>query len=159
MIQNTSVLAIGVKYLPSMPVSVRIGKKTIRMITTAKVAERTTLPAPEIICSSICFGESVLPRNDLPYMWARIPSTITIEPSTTMPKSMAPRLIRLAETLNKRIRMKAKSMASGMTDATIRPARIFPRKTINTRNTMTAPSTRLRITVEMLRLTSSDRFR
>ena len=46
MIQNTSVLAMGVKYLPSIPVSVRMGKNTISMIITANVAERTTLPAP-----------------------------------------------------------------------------------------------------------------
>lgn len=159
MMQNTSVLAIGVKYFPSMPVSVRIGKKTIRMMITAKVAERTTLPAPAMICSSICLWESFRPRFWRLYRWARIPSTITIEPSTTMPKSMAPRLIRLAETPNTRMRMKAKSIASGMTDATIRPARTLPRKTISTTKTMIAPSIRLRITVDMLRFTSSERFR
>ena len=126
---------------------------------TAKVAERTTLPAPAMICSSIILRESVVPRFWRLYRWARMPSTITIDPSTTMPKSMAPRLIRLAETPNSRMRMKAKSIASGMTDATISPARTFPRKRIRTRKTMIAPSIRLRITVEMLRLTSSERFR
>ena len=84
---------------------------------------------------------------------------ITMEPSTTIPKSMAPRLIRLADTPKMRIRMKPKSMARGMTEATIMLARTLPRNSISTTNTMMAPSTRLYITVEMLRLTSSERFR
>ena len=44
--QNTSVFAIGVKYFPSIPFNVRMGKKTIRIINTAKVAERATPEAP-----------------------------------------------------------------------------------------------------------------
>ena len=82
-----------------------------------------------------------------------------MEPSTTIPKSMAPRLIRLAVTLKRRIMMNAKSIASGMTEATISPARTLPRKIISTRKTMMAPSIRLLTTVEMFRLTSSERFR
>ena len=39
--------------------------------------------------------------------------------------------------------MNANSMANGMTEATISPARTLPKKTINTRNTMIAPSIRL----------------
>ena len=65
MIQNTSVFAIGVKYLPSMPPRVRIGKKTIRMISTAKVALRTTLPAPRSTSRSISSRVSSLPMNRL----------------------------------------------------------------------------------------------
>ena len=88
-----------------------------------------------------------------------MPSTMTMEPSTTIPKSMAPRLIRLADTPKTRIRIKPKSKASGMTEATITEALTLPRKSISTTNTMSAPSIRLRTTVDMLRLTSSDRFR
>ena len=39
--------------------------------------------------------------------------------------------------------MNANNIANGMTEATISPARTLPRKTINTRNTMIAPSIRL----------------
>ena len=68
-------------------------------------------------------------------------------------------LMSLADTPNTRIRIKAKSIANGITEATINPARTLPRNRINTKNTIMAPSTRLRITVEMLRFTSSERFR
>ena len=63
MIQKTNVLAIGVKYLPSMPLNVKIGKKTIKMISTAKVAERTTLPAPASTSAAISSAVSVRPCN------------------------------------------------------------------------------------------------
>ena len=76
-----------------------------------------------------------------------------------MPKSIAPKLIRLADTPNIRIRMKPKSMASGMTEATISPALTLPRKTISTMKTMNAPSMRFFTTVEMLRFTNSVRLR
>ena len=66
MIQNTSVFAIGVKYLPSIPVSVRIGKNTISIISTAKVALLTTLPAPFSTSASISSLVNVLPIMFLP---------------------------------------------------------------------------------------------
>lgn len=49
--QNTSVLAMGVKYFPSIPFNVRMGKKTIRIINTAKVAERATPIQRQISCN------------------------------------------------------------------------------------------------------------
>ena len=61
MMQNTSVLAIGVKYLPSMPVSVNIGKNTIRIIITAKVELFTTFTAPASTSWFISLAVSVLP--------------------------------------------------------------------------------------------------
>ena len=158
MIQNTSVWAMGVKYFPSMPVRVRIGKKTIRMIRTANVALRTTFEAPLATSASISSCVSFL-RSPRPYRWARMPSRITIEPSTTIPKSMAPKLMRLADTPKMRIRINPNNMANGMTEATISPARILPKNSIKTTKTMRAPSTKFRITVEMFRLTSSERFR
>lgn len=42
-----------------------------------------------------------------------MPSRITIEPSTTIPKSIAPRLIRLADTPNTLMSMNPKSIAHG----------------------------------------------
>ena len=84
---------------------------------------------------------------------------ITIEPSTTIPKSMAPRLIRLAETPKIRIMINAKSMAKGMTEATMSPALTLPRKMMSTTKTINAPSMRLYTTVEIFLFTSSERLR
>ena len=63
--QNTRVLAIGVKYFPSIPVKVNIGKNTIRMMNTANVADRTTLEAPFSTSASISFADKVRPLNFL----------------------------------------------------------------------------------------------
>ena len=60
MMQNTRVCAIGVKYLPSMPVSVRIGKNTMSIISTAKAALFITLLAPSFTIISFVF-----PLDDL----------------------------------------------------------------------------------------------
>ena len=62
-------------------------------------------------------------------------------------------------TPKQRIRMNANSIANGMTEATIMPARTLPKKIISTTKTIKAPSTKLRITVETLRLTNSERFK
>ena len=110
----------------------------MRMMSTAKAAPFITLAAP-CFTTSVLFSEAE--ERSAPY--ANIPSIITIEPSTTIPKSMAPKLIRLADTPKMRIRMKAKSIDRGITDATISPARTLPRKMMSTKNTITAPSIRL----------------
>ena len=52
-------------------------------------------------------------------------STITTAPSTIMPKSSAPRLIRLALTLLVNMPVKVNSIASGITIAVISAARIL----------------------------------
>ena len=67
--------------------------------------------------------------------------------------------MRFADTPNILIRINPKSIAIGITDATMTLALTFPRKSISTTKTMSAPSMRLLITVEMLRLTSSERLR
>ena len=64
--QNTSVFAIGVKYFPSIPFRVRMGKNTIRMMKTANVAERTTPEAPFSTSSSISVFDKVRPFSLLP---------------------------------------------------------------------------------------------
>ena len=51
-------------------------------------------------------------------------STIITAASTTIPKSMAPRLMRLAEMPKYFMPIRANSMASGMIELTINPARI-----------------------------------
>ena len=73
-------------------------------------------------------------------------------PSTINPKSIAPKLIRFADTPKTFIIAKAKSRESGMAEATINPALIFPRKTISTKITINAPSIRFVSTVLIARL-------
>ena len=72
-------------------------------------------------------------------------------PSTMMPKSMAPRLIRLAHTPVRRIRIKAKSRDSGMSEAVMMPPRMLPKSSTSTKTTMSAPSMRLRAMVDVVR--------
>ncbi len=55
--------------------------------------------------------------------------------------------------------MIANNMESGMTEATKKPARKFPRNSTSTKITINAPSTRLVITVEMELLTIFVRSR
>ena len=68
-------------------------------------------------------------------------------PSTSNPKSNAPKLIRFPLTPNKFIKIKANNMESGITDATTSPARRFPKKRIKTKMTIKAPSNKLVATV------------
>ncbi|MNE25381.1 hypothetical protein D3C80_1187100 [compost metagenome] len=60
---------------------------------------------------------------------------------------MAPKLIRFPETPKKFINVIAKSIASGITDATTNPARRFPNNNTNTKITIKAPSARFFETV------------
>ena len=76
-------------------------------------------------------------------------STIITAPSTMSPKSKAPRLIRFPETPKMFIMIMAKSIASGITEATNSPARKFPRKSTSTKTTISAPSNRFFSTVPM----------
>src|SRR3989304_5238620 len=55
-------------------------------------------------------------------------STITTLPSTIIPKSMAPSVMRLAESRSQCIPRKENSMESGITTATMRAAREFPKE-------------------------------
>ncbi len=76
-------------------------------------------------------------------------STITTAPSTIMPKSSAPRLIRLALTLLVNIPVKVNNIARGITIAVINAARMLPRNRNNTATTSSAPSKRFFFTVAM----------
>ena len=70
-------------------------------------------------------------------------------PSIIKPKSSAPKLIRLPLTPNKFISIIAKSIASGITDATINPALTLPKKSTRMNITISAPSSRFFSTVLM----------
>ena len=74
-------------------------------------------------------------------------STMITAESTIMPKSIAPSDMRLPSMPNAFIMPKAKSMLSGMTDATTSPARQLPRNSTSTNMTMSPPSMRLRAIV------------
>ncbi|MNL00965.1 hypothetical protein D3C87_1214170 [compost metagenome] len=86
-----------------------------------------------------------------------VASTTINAPSTISPKSIAPKLIKLALTPNKRIIPNAKSMDNGIAEATIKPARRLPKKMTKTKITISAPSIKFFSTVPMARLTKSVR--
>ena len=65
------------------------------------------------------------------------------------PKSMAPRLNKLAAIPAGTIMLPANSMESGIATATIRPARRLPRNTNKTTMTSNAPANRLCSTVRI----------
>ena len=68
-------------------------------------------------------------------------------PSTINPKSNAPKLIRLPLTPKIFIIIMAKNIANGITDATNKPARKFPKKSTRIKMTIKAPSMRFLVTV------------
>ena len=140
-----TVNAIGRNILPSIPVRARIGTYTRMMMLTARVmGRRTSRPA----ASTVARRSSRL-RTGLSASRRRMLSIMTTDPSTNNPKSMAPRLIRLPESPACIMPVKAISMARGMADATIRPARRSPRKRNSTATTSRPPSSRLLRTVVM----------
>ena len=77
-------------------------------------------------------------------------STMTTAPSMMMPKSSAPRLIKLALILLPAIPEMVNSMDNGMTIAAITAARKFPRNTNRTIMTSKAPRTRFSVTVSIV---------
>ena len=86
-------------------------------------------------------------------------STTTTAASTSMPMAIAspPRLIRLADMPNWRIRMKVTSAASGRVSATTRAARKLPRNSTSSTTTSTMASSRARDTVPTARSTRLPR--
>jgi hypothetical protein len=78
-----------------------------------------------------------------------VASTIITAPSTIIPKSIAPKLIRFPLTPNAFIKITANSIDNGITEATIKPARRFPRNKIRTKITINAPSSKFLVTVPM----------
>ena len=70
-------------------------------------------------------------------------STMMTAASTISPKSMAPRLIRFADTPNRFIPMIATSIDNGITLLTINPARSWSKNRNKTKTTSTPPCSRL----------------
>ena len=70
-------------------------------------------------------------------------------PSTIKPKSIAPRLIKLAETPKICIIANAKRRHNGITEATIKPALKLPRSKTKIKTTINPPSIKFFSTVEM----------
>ena len=90
-------------------------------------------------------------------MRCTIASTIITAPSTISPKSIAPKLMRLPLTPNKFIKIMAKSIAKGITEATISPALKFPNSNTNTNTTISPPSIKFFSTVPIALFTNSVR--
>ncbi|MNY19762.1 hypothetical protein D3C86_1532090 [compost metagenome] len=84
-------------------------------------------------------------------------STMTTAPSTMMPKSSAPRLIRLALMPAATMPVNVNSIDNGITIAVISAARRLPRNRNSTATTSAAPSSRFFLTVAMALSTSTVR--
>ena len=113
--------------------------------TPNRLGLRTSAAASRTIA---CLGR-------VPPSWAsrrtQFSTMMTLE-STIRPKSMAPRLIRLADKLVASMMLTAKSIDRGIARATIRPPLRLPSITRSTTMTRTPPATRLCITVPRVRL-------
>ena len=149
---------MGRNILPSVPCRVSTGRKTTVMIAMPKTIGRATCFAD----FSIITCRSTLLRgrpSSCPFSDSRLmlDSVITTEPSTMIPKSIAPRLRRLAAIANSYIPMMAKSMARGITAATNSPARRLPKRTKRINTTRIAPAIKLCLTVRMTWAVSSVR--
>ncbi len=138
-----------------MPERVRIGMYTIKMIISPNAADFLILVAA-VVTSFSKFSEPLSLFGDKKLILNSIASITITDPSTTRPKSIAPRLIRLAETPKTSIHPKAKSIERGMTEAVISPARQFPIKSTSTNMTMIPPSKRFTATVLMVLFTRID---
>ena len=86
-------------------------------------------------------------------------STMTTAPSTTMPKSSAPKESRLAGMCLKLRQMAANSRENGMVSATIKAPRALPRNRNRIRATSAMPSVRLCSTVCVVKCTRLLRSR
>ena len=74
-----------------------------------------------------------------------------------IPKSIAPKLIKLASTLNKYIMDKANNKLKGITEATTSPERRLPSNKTTTKTTMRQPKSRFSTMVKVVRPMSSER--
>ena len=153
---NITVCAIGLNILPSMPTKAKIGMYTIKMMISPKAAELLIFIAAIFTCSFICAAVNFLPAKPV-CKRCTMASVIITAPSTIRPKSMAPKLIRLAEIPNTFIIEIANSIANGMTEATIRPARQLPSISTRIKTTIRPPSNRLVLTVPIAVATNLSR--
>ena len=84
-------------------------------------------------------------------------STMITAPSMMMPKSMAPKLIKLASTPKMYISESANNKQSGITDATTNPDLKFPSNRTTTKITIKQPRMRFSVTVKVVLAISSLR--
>ena len=84
-------------------------------------------------------------------------SMMMTAPSMMIPKSSAPRLMRLPEMPNQRMATKVISRARGIVKAVINAARMLPTSRSRMTATRIAPVTRLCSTVSSVALTSTER--
>ena len=142
---NNTVSAIGRNNLPSVPSSSKIGRKTTAMMSSPNmVGFRTSTAASRMILS--CFA-SPFSCDSFRIQF----STMMTELSTINPKSIAPRLIRLAVTPVNSITLVANNMESGIAKATIIPALKLPSMNNRTMTTSIPPSVKFVSTVLRVR--------
>ncbi len=154
----TTVKAIGWNSFPSTPVSAKIGRYTIMMMSWPNSSGRRA--SCEAAKTSWKRSLRVSGRPLWACAWARRRtqfSTITTAPSMMMPKSSAPRLMRLALMRWFTMPVKVNSIDSGITSAVMMAARMLPRNRNRIAITSTAPSSRFFFTVAMALSTSTVR--
>ena len=124
------VSAIGLNILPSTPSKVKIGIKIIKMMNCPKMAEFIIFEALFRVIASICSCFIDFSKRCKSSLLAIIVnviySTIITAPSIIIPKSMAPKLIKLASILKMLINEIANNKLKGITEATTKPDRILP---------------------------------
>ena len=150
--QNTN--AIGINILPSTPESERIGMKTIKIIICPNIAERIIFVEPTKVIWSIysarsSFGNLFITRVSAVILKA-INSTIITAPSIIIPKSIAPKLIKLASTPKIFIRESANNIQSGITEATTSPDLKLPSSSITTKRTIKKPNIKFSAIVKVV---------
>ena len=135
-----------------------MGKYTTRMINCPKIkgrraclaARKTSLKRSALV-NKRPFACCASAKRRIQF------STMTTAPSTIIPKSNAPKLIRLALIFCSAIPAKVNNMDSGITQAVISAARKFPKNKNRITMTRIAPSTRFFCTVLIARSTKSVR--
>ena len=156
-----NVIAIGLNILPSIPDKDKIGIKTIKIINCPKTAEFIILDALLKVIWSIsicCFSfDSPTKLADLLAIWNAINSTIITAPSIIIPKSIAPKLIKLASIPKIFMNEIANNKQSGITDATTNPERQLPNNSTTTKITIKQPRIKFSATVKVVLPTNSLR--
>ena len=143
----TTVMAIGWNIFPSTPVSAKIGKYTAVIMKTPNSAGRITSLVASNTSDKRSFNSIERPFEEAALSRLMQFSTIIIAPSTSKPKSSAPKLIRFALTLVCTMPVIVINMAKGITAAVSNDARILPSRRKSTTITSNAPSNRFVFTV------------
>ena len=133
------------------------------MINCPNTAEFIISEAPAIVILFLCSCRSA--KEDSPDVsrflasLKAINSTMITAPSIMIPKSIAPKLIRLASTSKRYIMERANSSDKGITEAMTNPERRLPRIRTTAKMTIRKPRSRFSVTVEVVLAMSSLRSR